>query len=104
MFRRLPDLPGRSLMFTVDGAPVRARDGDTVAVAMAAAGFSSCRTVAGCGTARGPYCFMGVCFECLVTIDGIGNRQACLVPVAAGMRVECQHGARDITAEANRDE
>jgi hypothetical protein len=30
---------------------------------------------------------MGVCFDCLVTIDGVGNRQACLIPVRAGMRV-----------------
>lgn len=103
MFRRLPDLPGRCSTFTVDGAPVQARDGDTVAAAMAAAGFSSCRTSAGSQVARGPYCFMGVCFECLVTIDGVGNRQACLVPVMEGMRVERQRGARDITAEVNQD-
>jgi len=38
---------------------------------------------------------MGVCFECLVTIDGVGNRQGCLVPVREGMRVELQHGKRD---------
>ena len=31
---------------------------------------------------------MGVCFDCLVTIDGVGNRQACLVRVREGMRVE----------------
>jgi sarcosine oxidase subunit alpha len=37
---------------------------------------------------------MGVCFECLVTVDGMGSRQACLVPVRAGMVVETQHGAR----------
>jgi sarcosine oxidase subunit alpha len=37
---------------------------------------------------------MGVCFECLVTVDGMGSRQACLVPVRAGMVVETQRGAR----------
>jgi D-hydroxyproline dehydrogenase subunit gamma len=36
---------------------------------------------------------MGVCFECLVAIDGRGNRQACLTPVEEGMQVETQHGA-----------
>jgi predicted molibdopterin-dependent oxidoreductase YjgC len=41
-----------------------------------------------------------VCFECLVTIDGVGNRQACLIPVRAGMRVETQQGARDIAEES----
>jgi sarcosine oxidase subunit alpha len=39
---------------------------------------------------------MGVCFECLVTIDGMGNRQGCLTPVRAGMRVEIQKGKREI--------
>jgi predicted molibdopterin-dependent oxidoreductase YjgC len=38
---------------------------------------------------------MGVCFECLVTIDGVGNRQACLVRVVDGMKVETQAGARE---------
>jgi len=39
---------------------------------------------------------MGVCFDCLVSIDGIGNRQACLVQVAQGMRVETQQGKREV--------
>ena len=38
-------------------------------------------------SARAPFCMMGVCFECLVTIDGMGSRQACLVEVREGMRV-----------------
>ena len=37
---------------------------------------------------------MGVCFDCLMEIDGAPNRQACLVPVAEGMRINRQHGAR----------
>jgi predicted molibdopterin-dependent oxidoreductase YjgC len=44
---------------------------------------------------------MGVCFECLVTIDGVGNRQACLISVRAGMRVETQSGARAIAEETH---
>jgi len=39
---------------------------------------------------------MGVCFDCLVTIDGIGNRQACLVHVREGMAIEIQHGKREL--------
>jgi sarcosine oxidase subunit alpha len=38
---------------------------------------------------------MGVCFDCLVTIDGVGSRQACLVPVHDGMTVESQQGKRE---------
>ncbi len=39
---------------------------------------------------------MGVCFDCLMEIDGVGNRQACLTPVAAGMQVRRQRGARGV--------
>ena len=48
------------------------------------------------GAPRLPYCMMGVCFDCLVTIDGVGNRQGCLVPVAEGMQIEIQKGKREI--------
>ena len=47
------------------------------------------------GKPRAPYCLMGVCFDCLVTIDGVGSRQACLVPVREGMAVETQQGKRE---------
>ena len=82
--------------FTVDGKAAQARAGDTVAAALLAAGIEHCRTTPVSGAPRAPYCMMGVCFECLVVIDGVGNRQGCLVPVREGMRVETQTGARAI--------
>lgn len=94
MFRRLPNPGAETIHFTLDGAPLTARLGDSVAAAMLAHGIAACRTTPARGTARGPYCLMGVCFECLVVIDGVGNRQGCLMPVAQGMRVETQRGAR----------
>jgi len=39
---------------------------------------------------RAPLCMMGVCFECLVEIDGQKNRQGCLVRVRKGMRIKRQ--------------
>ena len=38
---------------------------------------------------------MGVCFDCLVTVDGVGSRQGCLIPVRDGMKVETQLGRRE---------
>jgi sarcosine oxidase subunit alpha len=61
---------------------------------MLAAGLDHCRTTPVSGAKRAPYCMMGVCFDCLVTIDGIGNRQGCLVEVREGMRIETQQGRR----------
>ena len=55
---------------------------------MLAAGHIVSRRTAVAGAARAPYCLMGICFECLVAIDGVGNRQACMVVVRDGMRIE----------------
>jgi sarcosine oxidase subunit alpha len=96
MFQRLRDVAGGSVAITIDGRRVEVRSEDTVAAALFAAGLDHCRTTPVSGAKRAPYCMMGVCFECLVTIDGVGNRQGCLVPVRAGMVVETQRGKRDI--------
>ncbi len=101
MFRRLPEAQASSIEVMIDGRPFAARDGDTVAATLLAAGAAACRTTPVSGAARGPFCMMGVCFDCLVTIDGRPNQQGCLVPVRAGMRIERQSGARIavVTAE-----
>jgi sarcosine oxidase subunit alpha len=62
---------------------------------MLVAGLGRFRTTPVSDSPRAPYCLMGVCFDCLVTIDGVGSRQACLVPVRAGMAVETQLGKRE---------
>jgi sarcosine oxidase subunit alpha len=94
MFRRWSEKAAR-LAVKIDGRTIEARDGDTVAAAMLAAGIGHCRTTAVSGMPRAPYCLMGICFDCLVTIDGVGNRQGCLVPVRAGMEIETQAGKRE---------
>jgi D-hydroxyproline dehydrogenase subunit gamma len=96
MFQRLPDVAGETVTSTVDGSSVRALAGDTVAAALFAAGYDHCRTTPVSGAPRAPYCMMGVCFDCLVTIDGVGNRQGCLVRVRDGMKVELQRGKREV--------
>ncbi|KQU51173.1 (2Fe-2S)-binding protein [Bosea sp. Leaf344] len=95
MFRPITDADsGASLNFSFDGRAMRGRAGDTVAAALLANGVQACRQTPVSGAPRGPYCMMGVCFECLVVIDGVGNRQGCLVPLREGMRVETQAGRR----------
>ena len=95
MFQRLPDPNDTTVTLSVDGRAVSARPSDSVAAALLAAGITSCRTTPISGAPRAPYCMMGVCFECLVTVDGVGNRQGCLVRVRDGMRVETQQGKRE---------
>jgi D-hydroxyproline dehydrogenase subunit gamma len=93
MFRRLDGGSGE-VRFSFDGREFGARPGDSVAVALLAAGEANLRETPVSGAPRAPYCMMGVCFDCLVEIDGVGNRQACLVPVVEGMQVRRQRGAR----------
>jgi D-hydroxyproline dehydrogenase subunit gamma len=94
MFRRI-EPAGEGIRFVYEDREIVAGAGDSVATALLLAGETSLRTTPLSGSARAPYCMMGVCFECLMEIDGTGNRQACLTPVAAGMRVRRQRGARD---------
>ena len=96
MFSRLPDSDSNAVRVTIDGRAHEARSGDTVAAAMLAAGLDHCRTTPVSGAPRAPYCMMGVCFDCLVTIDEVGNRQGCLVRVREGMRIETQRGKREL--------
>ena len=96
MFKRLPsDAEADAVTIIIEGRPFAARASDTVAAALLAAGFEPFRATPVTGAPRAPYCMMGVCFDCLVMIDGVANRQACLVRVREGMRVETQRGKRE---------
>ena len=86
MFRRLPERKA-TITVEIDGKPVPAAPGDSVAAAMFAAGVAAFRHAPVDGAPRAPWCAMGVCFECLVEIDGEPNRQACMTPVRDGLRV-----------------
>jgi predicted molibdopterin-dependent oxidoreductase YjgC len=94
MFRRLRDDPRAAVTIELDGETLTALEGDTVAAAMLTAGVGHTLTTPVGGKARLPYCMMGVCFDCLMEIDGVPNRQACLVRVRDGMKVRRQLGAR----------
>jgi D-hydroxyproline dehydrogenase subunit gamma len=96
MFRRLPDANARLVSFIFEGQPVQGVEGDSVAAALLALGHSHCRDTPVSNAARGPYCLMGVCFDCLVSIDGVPNRQGCMTPLRDGMVVARQHGRRDV--------
>ncbi|KAA9001423.1 (2Fe-2S)-binding protein [Affinibrenneria salicis] len=76
--------------FTFDGQTVSAREGDTVAAALVAADRRALRESVVSGAPRGVYCMMGACFDCLVEIEGVANRQSCMVTVQEGMVVRRQ--------------
>lgn len=82
-----------------EGRPLDAAEGETVIAAVMAAGAGYNRTTPVRGKHRAPYCQMGVCFDCLMEIDGIPNQQACMIQVRDGMVVKRQVGARELSDE-----
>jgi predicted molibdopterin-dependent oxidoreductase YjgC len=98
MFRRRPDAPGTTaaatVAVTVEGRTIRIPAGATAAAAFLLAGLPSIRETPARDTPRAPYCLMGICHDCLAEIDGIPNRQACMVTVVEGMCIARQHGKR----------
>ena len=83
----------------VDGAPVRMVRQSSLAAGLLAAGITAVRRSPVGGDPRAPYCMMGVCFECLVEVDGMPNQQACLVVPREGMRVNTLNGVARALAE-----
>lgn len=90
---------GRPVTLHVDGRPLAAREGESVAAALLAAGDAHTRTSLA-GDRRGAFCGMGVCFECVAVIDGVPNTRTCMTFVRDGMRVEHQQGLGPVPGEA----
>jgi predicted molibdopterin-dependent oxidoreductase YjgC len=82
----------QSVTITIDGQSLTARDGEPIAAALLAHGITVCRTAPESGETRGPFCAVGRCPDCLMTVDGVLNVRACLTSVRDGMRVETQIG------------
>ncbi len=80
-------LPGAGVTLFVDGEPVQARRGQTVATALLAQGRRVLRHTRNGGNPRGLFCAMGVCFDCVMTIDGLQGTRACMTRVEDGMQV-----------------
>jgi hypothetical protein len=79
--------------FSFDGTDIAFVPGQSIGAALVAAGRPSWRTTRHDGAPRGLFCGIGVCFDCLVTVDGFPNERACLVLAEDGQRVSTQQGS-----------
>jgi len=82
-----------NIEFTFDGEKINAITGQSVAAALLAASHRTLRKSRFNNNDRGVFCGIGVCFDCLVVIDGIANQRACLIEAKPGMRVQTQVGS-----------
>ncbi|MBM6596298.1 (2Fe-2S)-binding protein [Microvirga pudoricolor] len=85
-FTRIEDLPTRRVSIEVDGRSATAFEGEPLVIALASLGMTRLRSSPRASAPRGGFCFMGVCQECVVHVDGRLLR-SCLTPVEAGMVV-----------------
>lgn len=95
MFRPIDSTSEKpAITLQVEGKSIVARAGDTLAMALLNAGVTPFRQTPVSDKPRAPLCLMGVCFDCLVEVDGQQNVQSCMLEVKEGMKVLLQHGAR----------
>lgn len=78
--------------FTFDGTTTTAQPGQTVAAALIADGHRTWRRTRNGGDRRGVFCGIGVCFDCLITINGQPNQRACLIEAHPGDVIATQEG------------
>ena len=71
----------------VNGKDIEAYRGETILAALLASGYHKLKKSHVIGQTRGPLCGMGVCFECLVSVDGIPNLRSCMIEVEDGMEI-----------------
>ena len=86
---RIPGLKrNKPVNIRVNGVEVQAYEGELLHAALATAGFRKLRKSHAVNEPRGFFCGMGLCQECLVTVDGVPDVRSCETEVVEGMTVE----------------
>ena len=88
MFKQHSSKTCKTVTVEFEGTAMKVPETTTIAAALLShGGKTHTRLSPVSGEKRAPYCFMGVCHECLVEIDGIPNQQACIIEVREGMKI-----------------
>jgi len=99
MFRLIEETGSNTVTLSIEGREFRVPVGISVAAAVLLCGFNKVRNTPVTDSPRLPYCMMGICFDCLMTIDGVPNQQACQLEVRENMTIEIQQGAAELLQE-----
>jgi predicted molibdopterin-dependent oxidoreductase YjgC len=91
MFKSIGKSRGESVTIVFEGRSLVVAKKLNVAAALLESGVTSFRQGEVNLNNRGPYCMMGVCFDCLITIDGLEKQQSCLIQVREGMIISRQN-------------
>ena len=74
--------------FSFNGKSFECESGQTIAAALIAADQRELRSTRFGNEPRSIFCGIGICYDCVVVVDGIANQRSCLVEVKSGMKVE----------------
>lgn len=96
MFRRIEQTGSDSVTVRIENREFQVPAGISVAAAVLLCGFRKVRNTPVTDSPRLPYCMMGICFDCLMCIDGMPNQQACQVEVRDNMTIDYQRGAAEL--------
>lgn len=92
----------KPVRISLDGQPVDARGGESVASALLRAGITTFTRSVKYHRPRGPFCLGGTCGQCLMRIDGSPSMPACRVRAEEGMVCERQNGPLGVDADLFR--
>ncbi|MEM1700182.1 MAG: FAD-dependent oxidoreductase [Desulfurococcaceae archaeon] len=92
---------GRRVVMYFEGEPVEAYEGESVAVALYAIGVDVYSWSPRLGRPRGPFCMIGKCSSCFMTVNGVPNVRTCRMPVREGLVIERQRGWGRLPVEAS---
>ena len=78
----------QKITFTFNGQDVSCESGQSIAAALIAEGNRELRSTRFGDKPRSIFCGIGVCFDCVVVIDGVANQRSCVIAAKQGMKVE----------------
>jgi len=90
MFRSINSNQGELITIYFENKALNVPKDYNVATALLWAGVSDFRKTTLNNESRGPYCVMGLCFDCLININGLDNQQSCTIQVSDGMKIKRQ--------------
>lgn len=76
------------ISFTFNGEAFTCESGQSIAAALIAADNLELRRTRFESEPRSIFCGIGICFDCVVVIDGVSNQRSCLIEAKPGMKVE----------------
>ncbi len=78
----------KEISFTFNNIQYKAKKGDSIATALFENDIRVNRKTFENKSPRGSFCFMGVCFECLVTVNGASGIQGCKKKLEEAMEIK----------------